>query len=171
MTLLVGFACPVLSSYMIETELAESLTISPHPIRSPHLGIPALQRLPRLPPQHRLAPLLPRLRQTPQIAHHVQTHLADARILLLADNRPALPRRPVRTPLLHPQPRQPPRVGDALAQRVASAEGSHGGGWGLVCADWGTEYRASFVAVCEFGGEEGEEGDELGGRGVGGYGP
>ena len=37
----------------------------------------------------------------------------------------------------------------------------------MVCADWRSEYSASSVAVCGSGGKEGEEGVELGRRGLG----
>lgn len=40
----------------------------------------------------------------------------------------------------------------------------------MVRADWRPEYSASSVAICGPGGEEGEEGDELGGGRVGRYG-
>ena len=37
----------------------------------------------------------------------------------------------------------------------------------MVCADWGSKYRASSVAICGSGGKEGEERVELGRRGLG----
>ena len=39
----------------------------------------------------------------------------------------------------------------------------------MVRAGWRPEYGASSVAICESGGEEGEERDELGSRRVGRY--
>ncbi len=40
----------------------------------------------------------------------------------------------------------------------------------MVRADWGSEYGASSLAICQLGGTEGKEGDELGSRGVGRHG-
>ncbi len=137
---------------------------------SAHMGIRALPRLPRLPPLHPTPPLLPRLRHLPQKTHNPQTNLANARILLLAHHPPAPTRRPLRTPLLHPPPGKSARMGDPLAARPERTEGSHGGCGRLVRAGGRFEYCASSVAVCEFGGAQGEEGDVVGGGGVGRYG-
>lgn len=139
-------------------------------VKSAYMGIRTLPRLPCLPPLHPTPPGLPRLRRHPQNPHNPQTNLPHARILLLAHHAPTHPRRALRTPLLHPPPGQPPRMGDALAERAKRKERSHGGRGRVVRAGRRSEYRASPVAVCELGGAEGEAGDELGGRGVGGYG-
>lgn len=61
-------------------------------------------------------------------------------------------------------------MGNALAERVEGQAGSDGRSRSLVRADRRSEHGASSMAVCEPGGEEGEEGDELGRRGVGRYG-
>ena len=37
----------------------------------------------------------------------------------------------------------------------------------MVCPDWGSQYRASSVAVCRSGGEEGKARVKLGRRGLG----
>lgn len=58
-------------------------------------------------------------------------------------------------------------MGDPLEERVEGTEGGHGRSWGLVRTDWGSEYCASSVAICEPGREEGEKRDELGVEGWG----
>ena len=106
-----------------------------HSYCSPYLGIPALSRLPRLPPLHRQSPRIPCLRQEAEVPHNRQTHLTDARILLLAHNRTASIGRCLRTTLLHTSPRQSIRMGDTLASRLESTKRSHGGRRSMVCAD------------------------------------
>lgn len=138
--------------------------------KSAHMGIRTLSWLPRLPPFHTAPPRLPRLRRRTQETHNQQTKLADARILLLAHLTPSPTRRPLRAPLLHSTPRQPPRMGNTLAARIECKKRSHGGRGRLVRASRRSEHCASSVAVCEPGGAQGEEGDVVGGGGVGRYG-
>ncbi len=134
------------------------------------MGIPTLPRLPRLPPLHPTSPRLPHLRRQAENPHNPQTNLPNARILLLAHDPTPPTRRPLRTPLLHAPPGKSTRMGNSLAARPQGEERSHGGSRSVVCADWRAEHRASSLAVCGFGGAEGEKGDELGGGGVGRYG-
>lgn len=61
-------------------------------------------------------------------------------------------------------------MGNPLATGTESEERGHGRGGGVVRADRRPEHRASPVAIREPGGEESEEGDELGGRRVGRHG-
>lgn len=61
-------------------------------------------------------------------------------------------------------------MGDSLATGAEGKEGGHGRGGCVVRAGWRPEHGASSVAVCGSGGEEGAEGDELGGGRVGRYG-
>ncbi len=62
-------------------------------------------------------------------------------------------------------------MGDSLATGTEGEKRGYGGGGGMVCPGWRLEYCASSVAVCGSGGEESEEGVELGSGGLGRYGP
>ncbi len=61
-------------------------------------------------------------------------------------------------------------MGDSLAAGTEGEKRGYGGGGGMVCPGWRLEHCASSVAVCESGGEESEEGAELGSGRVGRYG-
>jgi hypothetical protein len=71
---------------------------------STYLGIPALHRLPQLPPQHPASPRICRLRPQTQNPHQPEENLPHARILLLAHDTATRPRWTLRTPLLHLAP-------------------------------------------------------------------
>ena len=61
-------------------------------------------------------------------------------------------------------------MGNPLATGTKGEERGDGGGGSMVRTNRRPEHRTSSVAVREFGGEEGEEGDELGRGRVGRYG-
>lgn len=61
-------------------------------------------------------------------------------------------------------------MGNPLATGTEGEERGYGGSGGMVCAGWRLEHRTSSVAIRGSGGEEGKEGDELGGGRVGRHG-
>lgn len=58
-------------------------------------------------------------------------------------------------------------MGNPLAAGTEGEERGHGRGGGVVRANRRPEHRTSSMAIRESGGEEGEEGNELGGGGMG----
>lgn len=104
-------------------------------LSSPHLGVPALHRLPRLPTRHLPPSRVPRIRQEAQISDQEQEHIAHAGVLLLADDASTAPGRTLRAPVIYPPPGQSSGVGNPLAPRPQGAPGGHGGCRGLVRSD------------------------------------
>ena len=115
---------------------------------SPHLGIPALSRLPLLTAFNCVSSRLCRLRQQAQDSHHSQTDITHARVLLLAHYTSSTTWRRLRTPLIHPTPWQSTGMGDTLAAGSDGKKRGHGRRRGLVRADWRPQHSPSPVAVC-----------------------
>lgn len=94
---------------------------------SPHLGIPALRRLPRIAQLDPEPPRIPCLRRQAKDAHHQQEDFPYARVPFLADFTTTFARWCVRAEVIHAASWQPPRVGDALAEGFGCEERGHGG--------------------------------------------
>ena len=61
-------------------------------------------------------------------------------------------------------------MGDSLATRAESTQGSDGGRGRVVRTDWGSQHGASSLAVCQSGGAKSAKGAELGYRRLGRHG-
>ena len=68
---------------------------------SPHLGIPALPRLPRITLQYSTPSRIPGVREQAQEVDHIEKHLTHAGVLILADDSSATTWRPVRATIIH----------------------------------------------------------------------